>query len=55
MRRGGRLIKMSLPSVLHVCAVAAQASPGRSIHQGLAVEGQKVDINELTNSREPVC
>ncbi len=28
MRRGGRLIKMSLPSVLHVCTVAAQASPG---------------------------
>ncbi len=28
-RRAGRLIKMSSPSVLHVCAVAAQASPGR--------------------------
>jgi hypothetical protein len=28
MRRGGRLIKMSLPSAFHGCAVAAQASPG---------------------------
>ncbi len=54
--RGGRLTYMSLPSVSGGCVKGAQTSPGQFLHQDTAnVEGRKVNINELTISRERVC